>query len=306
MGLQREIWVNDIQETLWQENPFMTRISNHSEFVNYKTVHIPQAGADQGVVKNRTLLPALINQRVDTELTYNLNEYTINPFLVTNIEELQINYAKRQSILSTSMSKLSDVIANQSLYTWAPTGAAKIIRTTGTADANALAPGATGTRNAITLADIAKMRAVLDKDNVPQSGRILLLPSDMYNGQLLAINNIQSALIYGSAILPSGTVNRLFGFDIMIRPSSLVYDNSATPVLKAINDEGQVITPAATDNLAALAFHPNFLTHSVGDIKVFYDMDKPEYYGSLFSALVMHGASKMRLDQKGIVALVQQ
>jgi hypothetical protein len=306
MALQTEVWVTDIQESLFQPNPFMSRVANHSEFVDKKTVHLPQAGADQGVKKNRSVLPALVNQRTDTELTYNLNEYTLDPFLLTNIEELQISYNKRQSILSTSMKKLSDVVANQSLYSWAASGATRQVRTSGTADGNALSTGATGTRKAITLADIAKLRAILDKDNVSSEGRILLLPSDMYNGQLLAINNIQSALVYGSATLPSGVVNRIFGFDIMIRPNTLVYDNSATPVIKSINDEGNVATTATTDNLAALAFIPSYLTHALGDIKVFYDEDKPEYYGSMFSALVMHGASKMRADQKGVVALVQE
>lgn len=305
MALQQEIWSQDIQENLFAANPFMNRATDHSQWVNFKTVHVPQAGSNPVVTKNRSVLPAAITQRTDTELTYSLNEYTSEPILITNIEELQISYNKRASVLATTIKQLSDCVANNSLYSWAPSGAGRIVRTTGVADALALAPSATGTRKAITLADVAKLRSMLDNDNVPMDGRILLLPADMYNGQLLAINNIQSALAYGTPVMPTGVVQKLFGFDIMIRPTVLVYDNTGTPVIKAVDDQGNPSVPATTDNLAAIAYHPQFVAHALGSITAFADENKPEYYGSIFSSLVMHGASKLRTSQLGIVALVQ-
>jgi len=305
MALQKEVWISDIKEALFQPNPFMQRATDHSMFVNYKTVHVPQAGSNQTVKKDRTLLPAAINQRTDTELTYNLAEYTSNPILLTNIEELQINYAKRQSILSSTNAKLSEVTANQTLYAWAPSGASRQVRTTGAAAAAYLPHStATGTRKAITLADIASARAILDNDNVPLEGRVLVMTANMYNNEFLAISNVQQYLSYGQAVLPTGVVNKIFGFDIMIRPTVLFYDNTGTPVIKSVDDEG-VQTDAASDNAAALAYHPNFVAHALGGIEVFADENKPEYYGSIFSSLVMHGATKLRTDQKGVVAIIQ-
>lgn len=305
MALQHEVWIADIKEQLFKPNPFMNRATDHSMYVNYKTVHVPQAGTAQTVKKNRSVLPATISQRTDSELTYSLNEYTSDPILLTNIEELQINYAKRQSVLGQTNSKLSEVTANQTLYAWAPSGASRQVRTTGTASAiyNPHAT-ATGTRKAITLADIASARAILDKDNVPLEGRVLVMTADIYNNQFLAISNVQQYLSYGQATLPTGVVNKIFGFDIMIRPTVLMYDNTATPLLETIDEEGET-TDAAADNAACLAYHPNFVCHALGDIKVFADEDKPEYYGSIFSSLVMHGASKLRTDQKGVVAIIQ-
>ena len=305
MALQQEIWINDIKENLFKPNPFMNRATDHSMYVNYKTVHVPQAGTPQTVKANRSVLPATISQRTDTELTYSLSEYSADPILLTNIEELQINYDKRNSILSNTNMKLSEVIANQTLYSWAPSGASRQVRTTGSAAA-AYNPHstATGTRKAITLADLASARAILDNDNVPMDGRVLLMTADMYNSQFLAISNVQQYLSYGQAVLPTGVVNKIFGFDIMIRPTVVLYDNTGTPVIKTVDDEGEP-TFAATDNAAALAYHPSFVCKALGDIKVFADEDKPEYYGSIFSALVMHGSSKLRTDQKGIVAIVQ-
>lgn len=305
MALQQEIWIHDIKEVLFQPNPFMSRATDHSQFVNFKTVHVPQAGAAQTVVKNRTALPATMSQRTDTELTYSLNEYTSNPIAITNLEELQINYNKRQSILNATTSKISEVIANQTLYSWAASGSSRILRTTGTADALALTSGATGTRNAITLLDIQKLRAVLDNDNVPMDGRVLLMTASMYNNQFLSIANVQQYLSYGQAILPTGVVNKIMGFDIMIRPDVLVYDNTGTPVIKTIGDEGTVTTTATTDNAGCLAYHPQFVAHALGGIEVFSRENDPLVFGSIFSSLVMHGSSKLRTDQKGVVALVQ-
>ena len=305
MGLQKEVWSTDIQENLYANNAFMPKSTDHSEWVNYKTVHIPQAGANMAVVKNRQILPAQITERTDTELTYNLNEYTADPILIRNIDELQLSYSKRMSVLGQYTDVLGDTVANNTLYAWAPSGASRITRTTGTATGNALAPGATGTRNALTLLDISKAKAKLDAENVPQEGRVMIIPADMYNSDLLAIPNIIQYYQNGTAVLPSGVVARLFGFDIMVRSSVLVYDNQATPVVKTIGDNGVPVAPATTDNLAILYYHPKFVAKALGSIEVFYDEDKPEFYGSLFSALVMHGATKMRTSQVGVGAIVQ-
>ncbi len=108
----------------------------------------------------------------------------------------------------------------------------------------------------------------------------------------------------GQSNLPTGVVARLFGFDIMIRPSVSVYDNTATPVIKAIDDNG-IATEAADNNMAILCYHPNFVAQAVGSTKIFFNEDAPEYYGSILSGEQMFGAAKLRTDQKGIVAIIQ-
>lgn len=305
MALEQEIWSKDIQENLYQNNLFMNRATDHSQWVMFKTVHVPQAGAAPNVKKNRAVLPATITQRTDSELTYSLNQYTSDPILVTNLEELQISYSKRMSVISNTVDQVGDVVSNTTLYNWAPAGATRQVRTTGAASALALAPSATGTRLSIELTNIAKAKAILDKDNVPGEGRVLLMPSDIYNTQFLAINNVQAAYAYGAPALPSGVVNKIFGFDIMLRPAVLVYDNTATPVIKAIDDDGTPTTEAATDNMACLAYHPKFVAHALGAITSYYEENSPIYYGNIYSTEVMHGASKLRTDQKGIVAIIQ-
>lgn len=306
MALQQEVWAKDIQDNFYQNNEFLQKSTDHSMWVNFKTVHIPQAGGASTVEKNRAVLPASIGSRTDTELTYNLSEYSIDPIVLTNLEEIQISYNKRASVLFNIMEALKYTVATQTLYSWAPSGASRIVATTGSAITTNLPHStATGSRKSITILDLTKAKQILDADNVPQTGRCLLIPSYMYNMDLLNITGVNAAYSFGQPVLPSGVVARIMGFDIYIRPEVLVYDNTGTPVIKAINGDGSLTAAAATDQGAAIAYHPSFVATAMGAIKMFYNENDPTYYGSVLSGLLMHGATKMRTDQKGVVAIVQ-
>lgn len=112
--------------------------------------------------------------------------------------------------------------------------------------------------------------------------------------------------VYGTANLPTGVVNRIHGFDIVIRSTVVVYDNTGTPVIKAVSDNGEPTTPAATDNLAALFYHPSFVARAIGSTEVNISEDAPGYYGSsIIESFKCFGAAKLRTSQTGIVALVQ-
>jgi hypothetical protein len=311
MSLLTEVWSSQISENLYQNNDFLKYSTDHSMWVSHKTVHVPQAGSGSTVEKDRSVFPASIGSRTDTELTYSLAQYTTDPILIQNIEELQISYNKRQSILFNMMSSLNNTIAIQTMYTWAGTGATRIVRTSGSISTlNLPHSTATGSRKMITIADITAVKQILDADNVPQSGRILLVPAYMYNIDLLNISGIVQAYAFGSPVMPNGVVARLMGFDIMIRPDVVCFDNTATPVIKTINGDGTLTTAATTDQGAAIAYHPQFVAKALGSITPYYDAGsngsgKPEYYGSIFSAEVMHGACKLYTSQKGVVSLVQ-
>ena len=306
MALQQEVWAKDIQDNFYQNNEFLAKSTDHSMWVNYKTVHIPQAGSASTVEQNRAVLPASISSRTDTELTYNLNEYTIDPILLTNLEEIQISYNKRASVLYNIMEALKYTVSTQTLYAWAPSGSSRIVSTSGsTSTLNLPHSTATGSRKMLTIADLTKVKNILDADNVPQTGRVLLIPSYMYNIDLLNISGVNQAYGFGQPVLPSGVVARIMGFDIYIRPTVVVYDNTGTPVIKAINGDGSLTAAATTDQGAAIAYHPAFVGTAMGSIKMYYRENDPTYYGNILSGLIMHGASKLRTDQKGIVALVQ-
>ena len=300
MALQKEIWVNDIQEKLFAGAEFITKSVDHSAFVSNKIVHLPQAGSVPAIVKDRAAYPATIAQRTDSETTYNLAEFTTDPIHLTDIDELQTSYDKRNSILGQHVEVLNDRIALETAFAWSTDTAANQIVTTGAASSLALAENATGTRKELTKEDVRAAAALFDRQNVVSTGRVLVLPSDMYY-QLFSDTTLISSDYMRKASLESGVMAQLYGFDIMIRSKVAEFGEAASVYTKnAVGAAG-----AATDSLGALAFQTNSVSNALGDIKVFANEDKAEYYGSIFSALIMHGASQLRADEKGIASIVQ-
>jgi len=314
MALQKDIWLPFIEEVLFPMDSFLEQSEDDSAYIDGLNIHIPQAGATPGMVQNNTNVPLNITQRTDSELIYTMNNYKLVPLVVTDYEKLQISYDKMKSILGSYYKQAGYGLANVGIYSWQPTGATRQVRMTGAATGNALAPGATGTRNAITLADILALRVILDNDFVPAEDRKLLMSPEVH-AQLLSINNIQSFYAYNSLSLQTGNTPKVFGFEVMVRPRLPIFDNSATPLLKSIILDtsavgglsfGTPVSPAATDNLSVFAFHPDFVSKGKSAVKLFTQVDVPQYFGSLVSAEVNFGSSPRRTGGVGTAVLIQQ
>lgn len=300
MGLQKEIWVADIKETLHQGSEFIMAGTDYSAFVSNHTVHIPQSGAGSAIAKNRSVLPATITQRTDTELTFDLNEYTTDPVLITDLDALQVSYAKRNSVLGQHLNVLNERIGTEVAFDWTPSGSASLVlRTSGASTSQLPNSTATGTRKLITKEDIARMARKLDDDNVPMNDRFLVLPTLMYY-ELFGIDALVRADFGRVADQTNGVVNEIFGFKVFKRPTTILFNSASAGVKKAVGS-----ADATTDCAGAFAFQKQSVAQALGAIKVFADEDKPEFYGSVFSALLMHGSTKLRTDNKGIVALAQ-
>lgn len=302
MAILTEVWARDIAEKLFPEDSFVMQAVSDDAWVNNKTVHRPQAGALPNVAINRSVFPAASVQRTDTDNTYDLDEFTSDPTLIRDIEEVEVSYAKRQSVLQNHISQLNVKIANQMAFKWSATGASNILRTTGSNTA-ANTPGATGLRKMLTLNDLLLAKNFFDDMDVPSEGRYILLPATMYNNLVNAEKSILLSTDFRSdATVKDGMVTKIFGFNIFTRgrENVLRYSNAGTPVAIAPATAG-----AATDNAAALCWHKNFVAKAKGSIKVYSDIDKPEYYGSVFSALARAGGQKIYSTQAGVLSIVE-
>jgi hypothetical protein len=298
MPIQTEVWVRDIAEKLMPDNTFLRRSRNDDAFVNNLTVHRPQAGALPEVQRNRTTLPAVPVQRTDTVNDYNLVEFTTTPTLVRNIEEVEVSYAKRSSVLSGHTKTLDRDIASWMATVWAPNGNSNLlVPTTGTARAGS-APGATGTRKSLTVADVRNLRRLMDKQDVPQEGRYLLISSDFY-ADLLAdtqMTNRDFMPMYDQA---TGSIGKLLGFSLYVRSSVGRYATGSTTA------KDPVAANAATDNAYGLAWHEDCVAAALGETFVFDNLNDPQYYGSIFSALTRGGGQKYYSSQEGVLAIVE-
>ncbi len=321
MSLLQEIWVKDINEGLYPTNSILLKSTDHTEFTHYRTVHIPNAGANGSVVKNRSLVGGLpaAGQRTDAEKTYNIDSYSLDPIIISDLETYQISYPKRQSILYNALKQLETVVCNNFLFQIAPSASGSVIYTTGALTNNlaynATGATATGTRSAVTMSDIFRLKTLLDNQNVPDDGeRVLLVPADMFNNELLAIPAILQSYQLGSiglgqSVVATGTLAKVAGFNIMVRPTTVVYNVTSAGTMTAlatVDATGDPVTIASTDCKAILAWHPSTVSHSKGSVEVYFQEVVAAAYGSVLSFNVFEGASALRSDNKGIVALIQK
>ncbi len=302
MALQTEIWRQDIEENLFANNEFVTMSLDQSAFAANKVVHVPQSGANPSVEVNRSVLPAVAAERADTELTYSLNEFTTDPIVVRDLDEIQTSYNKRQSVLQSHMDAMNDRLGDQTAFDWAVSGtpqAANIVRTSGSALGDALAPSATGTRKGLVKDDVRALARRFDAQNVPANDRFLLLNSDMFY-QLFTDSELLSKDFMLGSSQEKGVITELYGFKLMKRSKVVIYNNAADPVKKAVGAAG-----ATTDNLGCVAWQRSAVARALEGIKTFGDTDVPEWYGSVFSAMAIYGSAILRSDIAGVGAIIQ-
>lgn len=305
MALERSIWLKEIREQLFKDNAFLNEAKNWDEHVTagIKTVVIPQSGAASGVERNRNVFPATSQERPDSDVTYDMVDYTTNPRRVREIEKLQLSYDKLASVVSQDMANIKEYAAEDMLYAWRAEALNRIVRTSGgTVDATLSGvSGATGNRKRYTLADLLAVDKIMNDMNIPQSGRVALLSSSAKQDLLLDPeikgNPALSTLLanYNEAALL-----KIANFKIYIRSTALRYTNASTPVAKLPS-----AAAATTDNDASLFWHPHFVGRSMGNIDVFHNEKQAEHYGDLLSMQLMAGGRKAETDGKGVVALVQ-
>jgi hypothetical protein len=304
MAMQKEIWAADIKEQLYPEDSFVVLSEDDSVFSDGKKVHRAVAGSVDPATRNRATVPAVVKRRVDADTEYELDEFTTDPILIQDIEEVEVNYQKRTSVLRQQMKQLNLDVAKWMNYHWAAETASTIIRTGG-ADRAALATqfGATGNRKMIRVDEFIKLAQLFDDMEVPEEGRNILVPTGMYYD--LVTNHWKDLLVLqaeGKAVLAKGEMMNLFGFRVWKRSSKnfLTYTNAGTPVRRTPDAAN-----ATTVNAAALAWHPDFVTRAKGDVKVFENIDDATMYGSVFSSLVRAGGRKFYPDGTGVAAIVE-
>lgn len=300
-----EVFANYIVEKLRKVNPFMTFAIVETAFVLAgAVVHIPQAGASPHVVKNRSTFPATAVQRNDSFVDYSLAVFTTDPTHVTWEENNEISYNKTDSVLSDHVATLIEAVGDDILYSWVvgnkdgstetiPTK--NIIHTTGAAVA-VTEEGQVGTRKAFTADDLAKSQALMNKMNVPKTGRYALLESYQYQQLMNSLSNNQMAAFQQSADLENGIVGKLYGFNIMERSTVLSF-NGNTPIAPGAAFEADTC-------VAALCWQKESVAVAQGEIKPFQTSDDPLYYGDVFSAAVKVGGRCRRQDWAGVIAIV--
>jgi hypothetical protein len=299
MAIQTEIWQAFIAENLYEDNPHLNLAVVADEYVEGHTVHIPSAGTAATITRNRSTYPALVHERTDAEATYDIDEFTIDPVRVPNADLHELSYDKMASLLNDVMLSLRETVGDWMFYYWRSTVATYQTRTSGTS-VSAHAPGATGTRKRLLAEDIQTAARIMNYYKVPTANRYVALDAFMYDQLLSDLRFGEFRDTVKEMDLARGVIGQLFGFNIIMRPTVLFYDNTGTPVPREPGYAG-----AAADNAAALCWQTNLVERAFGAIDVFEDVNNPLYYGTIVSGLVRSGGRKRRYDGNGVVAIIQ-
>lgn len=298
MAIQREIWERAIVENLFAENSFLSKAYNADEYVNQgKIVHIPQASAPSAVVKNRSQKPATAKQRTDSDLTFEMAEFTTDPIYIPHADTVELSYDKRESVLRNDKLQLADVVAKDFLYNWSPSKS-HTVSTSGAEVAAHVHEKATGSRLAVTRKDVFALMTRFNRDNIPQEDRYLLLDAEMYSQLLQELSSQEAMAFHAQADLKNGVMGKLLSFNVMQRSTAALYTGDGSK-------KSWDTTGAATDVAAALAWQKECVVRALGEVRAFENEGDPTWYGDIYSFLVRAGGRIRRSDEKGVVALIQ-
>lgn len=300
MPLEQSLWIPQLKEKLYPLNDFMKQSVDESAFIQGKQVVRAVEGDNPTVLLNSRGEVAAGNLN-DVENTYAMNNMRTTTTLVEDVEEIELAYDKRGSIVQRHAKQLNLKGTNFLAYLWSASLASNIVRTTGTA-APALLTGATGSRNKLTIEDFIKAVSIMGDMDTDPKGRNVLMPETMYT-QFLIDNktNLLDLSKYGKATLQDGDLQMLFGIQIWRRGKKNLprYSSAATPVPISPFAVG-----AATDNAAAIFWHKEEVASAIGGFKM-YATPSAKSQGDEISARIRIGGQIMQSDQTGVVSIVE-
>lgn len=299
--VNREIWLPTIEEAFYSEWEILSRLGrDDSIYGEGKEIHLPQAGTSASLQKNNTSYPVSAVERNDTVLTYAIDSYQIVPTRIGRFDTKDITYDKLASVSRDIVGNLGENIKFNIFTSWYPgkvTG--KYVETTGADPSVGVlseAPGSTDMVKPLTVEDVRSAAKILDKQKVPSTGRILLLPPSMFyqlHGDLkteFSINDNDGLLMFDKPFL---------GFEVVMQPE--VVNVTSTGVLREYGNAG-----ATTDLQVGLAFQKDQVSFAKGG-QFWIDIVRGVgYYGDTVEGEGWAGGSYRRSDKLGVVPIIQK
>lgn len=310
MAVTKEIWENDIIGNLFKDNQFAMRaISGDQYVINGKVVHIPVAGAPTRSKRNVTSFPLSAVKRADSEVIYGLDNYYQDPKHVEKVEQYELSYDKRQSVMGEQQSQLIQDAMDGLLYNWAwatpnaiGTTPANVVLTTGAGTATDILASATGQRKIFTKDVLANIKKKMDNANIPSIGRVALLTANHHQQLIDGFSDTALTNFYRSADLQKGIIGTYLGFTIMMRSNVQRWRKIST-VWTPIDELDEAFAASAGDSAASLVWQESCVERARGDVNVFDNADRAEYYGSIFSMNMRLGGRQRR--KEGVYAVIE-
>lgn len=277
-GVFKEIFTDIILGLFYPDGSFLNELTSMDHMVDANTINLSQVGADPEVVENNNTWPLTPSQRTDSGIAIPLATFDTEPTHVTNVEELETNYNKAQSVLTQHAESLRAKASISAAYNIAPasnTVATPVLVTTGADRGDG--------KKRCTFADIMRLRTSFNKADMPQENRILVLCPE-HDEDL----RVEDADRY-NRMMESGKVA---GFKYYVFSQNALYD----PATGAKQPKG-----AATGNESSFCFLKSRVMRAMGDINGEPENRWADYRGWLIGLQMRFVA--MPFQAKGIGAI---
>lgn len=190
LATQKAVFLNSLKEEYEKIDTWLTEAQDLSSFVtDAQTIKFPEGGADPAVYKDRTTDVDSV-EPTETVHSEDLNVYDSQNYKIRNIFLHALPFDKIQFYTEKSAKAIRKQVVKDAAFNLMP---AEI-----TDNDKRLAIGATGAakdgRKTLVLADILTLAERADAKEFPDTGRNLVLPSDMW-WSLVSSNDILKAQI---------------------------------------------------------------------------------------------------------------
>ncbi len=301
MALTVEIWETDVVENLYKDNMFATFCFNADQYVlKGKVVHIPVAGAPGQVKKNLAAFPQAALKRTDNDITYAIDTFYLLPRHIEDIEKYELSYDKRQSVVGEDQAFLIQCAMDSLLYRWAPL-VAKTLLTDGIATPATLA-GAAGNRLKFTKEAFEAIFLLLNAANISPNGRVALLTAHHYSQFMASLTPGEKTDVGRVVDLKNGVIGEYLGFKIMMRSEVLRY-RGADGAFAVVDELDEAYAADPDDRAASLFWQKDAVERAFGQVKMFDNPGRAEYFGDIFSMTLRLGGRIRRAN--GVYAVVE-
>ncbi len=122
-GLQTEVWGAGIKENPIPDNSFVFQSVELSQYVEHNKLHLAEAGVEPAVhedyfATSNTPLPVANIEDIANEVV--LHTYSTEQTLHRDLQEIELSYDKRSSVIKRHRVSLGKNIGKHAAYAWAP------------------------------------------------------------------------------------------------------------------------------------------------------------------------------------------
>lgn len=266
----KEIFASLILAKFYPDGSWLNELTDMDHMVEYNTINLSHVGADPAVVTNNSTWPLVPVQRTDNGVEIPLSTFDTKPTFITKVEEMETSYKKCESVLNQHIESLRKQACLSAAYNMAPANAA-----TGRV--------LIGSTSLEFMALLMKAKVEMDKANLPQEGRILLLNPDHEAVLVTADMDLSRSLVQNGHI---------FGFKI--------YNANCMPMYNAEGTKQAMGT--LTGQPSSLVFHKDLVMRAMGDVDARVEERWADYRGWLIGAQMRFAALPMK-EGEGVYAI---